>query len=131
MAEVDEYDSQISSELDKYEREIKGLSKKDFGQKQTAISRIDKIKKQINTLIESYEIEINQLEKSKALQYKEPLRQINKRFQDLNYEFEATKSATSGQEKLFDNRTNLNPNQMSTAQVIELGEKTQQAGKKL
>ena len=37
----------------------------------------------------------------------------------------------SGQEKLFDNRTNLNPNQMSTAQVIELGEKTQQAGKKL
>lgn len=128
MTEVDEYDSQINSELDKYEREIKGLSKKDYSQKQTAIGRIEKVKKTINTLIESYELEINQLEKSKQIDYKDPLRQITKRYNDLNLEFEANKSTNAGQNQLFSDRSQVNPYQMSSGQMIDLGHSTQQKG---
>ncbi len=128
MTEVDEYDSQINNELDKYEREIKALSKKDYSQKQAAISRCDKIKKNINTLIESYELEINQLEKAKQQNYKEPLRQISKRYTDLSYEFEANKSTNAAQNNLFSDRTQMNPNQMSSGQMIELGHNTQAKG---
>ena len=128
MTEVDEYDSQINSELDKYEREIKSLAKKDYSQKQAAISRIDKVKKTINTLIESYELEINQLDKTKQQNYKEPLRQINKRYGDLNTEFELNKSNNAAQNQLFSDRSQINPNQMSSGQMIELGHATQQKG---
>ena len=128
MTEVDEYDSQINSELDKYEREIKSLSKKDYSQKQAAISRCDKLKKSINTLIESYELEINQLEKAKQQNYKEPLRQISKRYTDLSIDFEANKSTDAAQNNLFGERPQLNPNQMSSGQMIELGHNTQAKG---
>lgn len=128
MTEVDEYDSQINSELDKYEREIKSLAKKDYSQKQSAISRIEKLKKSINSLIESYELEINQLDKGKASNYTNPLRQITKRFSDLNIEFENGKSLSSGQNTLFADRTQLNPAQMTSGQMIELGHNVQQKG---
>jgi len=128
MTEVDEYDTQINSELDKYEREIKSLAKKDYSQKQMSISRIDKVKKSINSLIESYELEINQLDKVKQANYKDPLRQITKRFSDLNLEFEASKSNNAGQNQLFADRTQLNPAQMTSGQLIQLGKNVQEAG---
>lgn len=128
MTEVDEYDSQINSELDKYEREIKSLAKKDYSQKQVAISRIDKMKKNINSLIESYELEINQLDKAKQANYKEPLRQITKRFELLNYDFEANKSNNAAQNQLFGDRTQVNPGQMTSGQLIQMGKNIQEQG---
>ena len=128
MTEVDEYDSQINSELDKYEREIKSLAKKDYSQKQVAIGRIDKLKKNINSLIESYELEINQLDKGKQANYKDPLRQITKRFGDLNVEFEASKSNNAGQNQLFSDRSQVNPSQMTSGQLIQHGKNIQEQG---
>lgn len=128
MTEVDEYDSQINSELDKYEREIKALAKKDYSQKQAAISRIEKLKKTINSLIESFDLEINQLEKAKAASYTSPLRQINQRFANLNLEFENNRSMSAGQNQLFGDRSQINPAQMTSGQMIELGHNIQQKG---
>jgi len=93
-----------------------------------SISRIDKVKKSINSLIESYELEINQLDKVKQANYKDPLRQITKRFSDLNLEFEASKSNNAGQNQLFADRTQLNPAQMTSGQLIQLGKNVQEAG---
>lgn len=128
MAEIDEYESQINIELDKYETEIKNLPKKDYSQKQPAITRIEKLKKVINTLVESYDLEINQLEKTKAINYSSQLRQITQRFANLNLEFEANKSLTTGQNQLFADRTQINPNQMTSGQLIQIGNQTQQKG---
>jgi hypothetical protein len=128
MTEIDGYDEQITSDLERYEKEIKALEKKEFAQKQSAISKIEKLKKSINTLIESFEMEINQLDKTKSSLYKETIKRINKKFQDLNYAFESAKSMQSGQNSLFDNNRsqNMSPLEMSSGQMIELGHKTQQ-----
>lgn len=127
MTEIDGYDEQITSDLQRYETEVKALEKKEFAQKQSAISKIEKLKKSINTLIESFEMEINQLEKAKSSLYKETIKTINKKFQDLNYAFEAARNAQSGQNQLFDGRNqNMSQLEMTSGQLIELGHKTQQ-----
>ena len=39
MTELDEFDQTLNSELDKLQREIDGLSKKDYNQKKNAIKK--------------------------------------------------------------------------------------------
>ena len=64
MTELEDFNNQISKDLDYLEKEIKTLSKKDYSQKQQAFSKIQKFIKSVKTLLESYELEICNLPKN-------------------------------------------------------------------
>ena len=112
MTELDDFDSQINSELDKFEREINGLSKKEYQQKQTAIKKCDQMKKAILTLIESYELEINNIDKNSG--YADSLKAINNRYNKLKKDLEYKKTEGTGQDSLFDNRSQQNRQDMTS-----------------
>ena len=63
MTELEEFDQTLNSELDKLQREIDALSKKEYNQKNTSIKKCQANVKSIATLIESYELEISNLDK--------------------------------------------------------------------
>ena len=129
MSEADEIVAQINNELQKYESEIRTISKKEFSQKQTFINKCDKRKKTIINLLESFDMEINQMGKSdNAQKYKDCSIQFNKSLDILNIEFEANKTMKYDQNQLFLDRTQLNPHQMTAQQIIDIGHKTQKKG---
>lgn len=137
MTELDEFDQTLNSELDKLQREIDGLSKKDYNQKKNAIKKCQAQVKSIATLIESYELEISNLERAQAqkyayiflfcsmFRYTDSLKSINMRFQRLKSELEFKKNEGLTQENLFKDRQQpSDPSQMNAQQMIDLGDQT-------
>lgn len=66
MTELDQFDVSINTELDKLQREIEALSKKESVHKKNALKKCQNMIKSINTLIESYELEVTGLDRIEA-----------------------------------------------------------------
>ena len=106
MADLEDFEPQIISSLDRLEKLIKQIDKKDFTEKQANIRKCDALKRTIKDLIESYELEVNNLEKDKQYAYTESLREMNKRLEYLKQELEFKKSEGVAQNQLFGERKN-------------------------
>lgn len=106
MADLEDFEPQITNSLERLEKLIKQIDKKDFTEKQATIRKCDALKRTIKDLIESYELEVNNLEKDKQYAYNESLREMNKRLEHLKQELEFKKSEGSAQNQLFGDRKN-------------------------
>ncbi|CAD8139253.1 unnamed protein product [Paramecium pentaurelia] len=129
MTELDEFDSNLNAELDKLQKEIDSLSKKEYNQKNAAIKKCYAQVKSISTLIESYDLEISNLDKAQSAKYNDSLRSINQRFQRLKNELEFKKNEGQNQENLFKGRSEQQPQRledMNRQQVIDVGNQVQQ-----
>ncbi|KAM3129651.1 hypothetical protein pb186bvf_018262 [Paramecium bursaria] len=127
MSELEEFESTLNSELDKLQKEIDTLSKKEYNQRNQAIKRCtDKIKS-IATLIESFELEIGNVDRNQAQRFIDSLKAINQRYGRLKNELEFKKNENSTQENLFKEKQQrpADLSQMTAQQAIDEGDQTQ------
>lgn len=106
MADLEDFEPQIISSLDRLEKLIKQVDKKDYTEKQATLRKCDTLKRTIKDLIESYELEVNNLDKDKQYSYNESLREMNKRLENLKQELEFKKAEGNAQNHLFGDRKN-------------------------
>ena len=115
MTDLEDFEPQIAGSLDRLEKLIKQIDKKDFSEKQASLRKCDALKRTIKDLIESYELEVNNLEKDKQYGYADSLREMNKRLDNLKQELDFKKSEGIAQNQLFGDRKNkeLNTTEMN------------------
>ena len=118
MADLEDFEPQITNYLERLEKLIKQIDKKDFTEKQATIRKCDALKRTIKDLIESYELEVNNLEKDKQYAYNESLREMNKRLEHLKQELEFKKSEGSAQNQLFGDRKNKEINTAKQSHIV-------------
>ena len=114
MTDLEDFEPQITGCLDRLEKQIKQIEKKDFTEKQAAFRKCDALKRTIKDLIESYELEVNNLEKEKQYGYLESLREMNKRLDYLKTELDFKKSEGNAQNQLFGDRK---PKEINTSEM--------------
>ncbi|CAD8181389.1 unnamed protein product [Paramecium octaurelia] len=134
MNNLDERDCILNEDLEKLQKAINSLSKKEYNQKQDAIKNCEAQVKKISVYIESYEIEIENLDKAQITMYNDKLGSIKQRFLRLKSELKFTKNEAQKQENLFKGRSDQQPQSlefMKTQQVIEMGDQLQKDAQKI
>ena len=114
MADLEDFEPQITGSLERLEKLIKQVDKKDYSEKQSTLRKCDALKRTIKDLIESYELEVNNLDKDKQYGYAESLREMNKKLEHLKQELEFKKSEGNAQNSLFGDRKNK---ELNTAEM--------------
>lgn len=104
MGDLEDFEPQITSSLERLEKLIKQVDKKDYSEKMSTLRKCDALKRTIKDLIESYELEVNNLDKDQQYGYAESLREMNKRLDHLKQEIEFKKSEGTAQNQLFGDR---------------------------
>lgn len=106
MTDLEDFEPQITNSLDRLEKLIKQVDKKDYSEKQANLRKCDTLKRTIKDLIESYELEVDNLDKDKQYGYSDSLREMNKKFDRLKQDLEFKKAEGSNQNQLFGDRKN-------------------------